>query len=354
MSAALPLVRVTGPGRNIGKTWLSSRLIEALAARGYRVGAVKRSHHLVMPDREGSDTDLFARAGASPVLFAAGDGILTRGEVATSLSAAVVALPPTLDVVVVEGFKSDTLGARIDIEPAGEASRLRLSTMDGVLVYEGAMTDIDTLTDALECALGLAALGSEELRAGVRRAAVSHGHRCPGLTLGVRMALYATSLLGLGGEHGLRDLVVEAETARCATDAVAAVTGCSIGSGRLRVSEYGKLAATFSRGNRAVRVSARAGLRELASSEAGCTHPAHQQDRAYRTLPDSDLFEVRIAAVLPAASRARGRHDLCLGCGEEVSGGLLETTAVGPRCIPCAKSLAYAGERCVEPATLLV
>jgi len=355
MSAALPVVRVTGPGRNIGKTWLSSRLIEAMTRRGYRVGAVKRSHHLVAPDREGSDTALFARAGASPILFAAGDGTLTRGGVSTDLGVAISSLPRTLDVVVVEGFKSDTLGAKVEIEPRPEGSRVTLSTMDGVPVHEGAMADVDVLVAALECALGLSAAGSEELRAGVRRAAVSHGHRCPGLTLGVRMSLYARSLLGLEGEEAPRDLVVEAETARCATDAIAAVTGCGIGSGRLRVTEYGKLAATFAAGGRAFRVAARAGLRELAaSSGSSCTHGAHQQDRAYRTLADTDLFDVASAAPILAPLRIHGGHEVCLGCGEEVSGGLLQATPAGARCIPCARQQARALDHCVEPAALLV
>ena len=37
MAAAVPVIRVIGPGRNIGKTWLASRLIAAFAARGYEV-----------------------------------------------------------------------------------------------------------------------------------------------------------------------------------------------------------------------------------------------------------------------------------------------------------------------------
>ena len=78
MPAALPVVRVTGPRRKVGKTLLATRLIEELTARGYLVAAAKHSHHPVTPDREQSDTDRFARAGAARVLFGGNDGWLTR------------------------------------------------------------------------------------------------------------------------------------------------------------------------------------------------------------------------------------------------------------------------------------
>lgn len=336
MAAAMPVVRVLGPRRNVGKTWLASRLIETLVARGYAVGAIKRSHHVVPPDRAGSDTALFAEAGASPVVFAAGDATLTRGTRSTDLGALVAELPPTLDVVVVEGFKSDTLGARIDILPDEAPPTVQLRTMEGDLAYEGPMTDVEQLADCLRCVLDISTAGSEVTRAGIRRAAVSHGHRCPGLTLGVRMAAYASELLGIALDPAPRDLVVQVETARCATDAIAAMTGCTTGSRRLRVAEYGKLAATFSIDGRAVRLAARAGLRERACLDASCEHGAHAQDEAYRSLADEELFTVQRAAPLPALNHHRGGRRLCEACGEEVALAALRLTSGGPRCVACA------------------
>ncbi|MBX7110672.1 MAG: molybdopterin-guanine dinucleotide biosynthesis protein MobB [Dehalococcoidia bacterium] len=336
MAAATPLVRVLGPGRNIGKTWLASHLIEELVARGYRVGAIKSSHHLVPPDREGSDTALFGLAGAQPVVFAAGDGTLTRAEPSRDLGRLVAELPPTLDVVVVEGFKADPLGARIEIVPGTPESAVRLWTMDGVLAYEGGMSDLDRLSDALCCALGISASGDELVRADIRRAARVHGHRCPGLTLGVRMARYAARYLEVSPEPSPSGLVVEVETARCATDAIAAVTGCTTGNRRLLVNEYGKLAATFSFEGRAVRIAARAGLRELALLDAACEHSAHAQDQAYRTFADETLFDAAPAEPLPTPDHHRGGRGLCERCGEEVAAPALERTASGSFCRPCA------------------
>lgn len=352
MAAAVPVVRVLGPGRNVGKTWLSSRLIEVLVARGYRVGAIKSSHHSMPEDRPGSDTALFGAAGAQPVVFAAGDGTLTRGPASRDLATLVAELPPTVDLVVVEGFKADPLGARVEIEPGVPESRVRLWAMDGSLAYEGAMPDVPALADALRCVLGISAAGSEVVRADIRSAARAHGHRCPGLTLGVRMAHYAAALLDVPLRPASHELLVEVETARCATDAIAAVTGCTTGTRRLRVAEYGKLAATFSHEGRAVRVSARAGLRELASLDATCAHGAHAQDEAYRTAADVVLFDARAAAPLAPTTHYHEGRGLCGHCGEEVARSFLRDTLDGPRCIPCAEvsGLALEVSTHLEPA----
>ncbi|MCC7078766.1 MAG: molybdopterin-guanine dinucleotide biosynthesis protein MobB [Acidimicrobiia bacterium] len=338
MAAAVPVVRVLGPGRNVGKTWLASRLIEELDRRGYRVGAVKSSHHLMPEDRPGSDTALFTAAGARPVVFAAGDGTLTRGTASRDLRTLVADLPPTVDVVVVEGFKADSLGARVEIVPQPSESRVRLWGMDGTLEYQGAMSDVSALADALSCVLGISTAGTEAVRTDIRRAARAHGHRCPGITLGVRMAHYALAVLG--APPASPDLLVEAETARCATDAIAAVTGCTTGTRRLRVAEYGKLAATFSYEGRAVRVSALAGLRELADLAATCPHHSHAQDKAYRTLADDVLFDLVAAVPLAPASHHHDGRGLCGRCGEEVARRMLRDTVEGPRCIPCAAAVA--------------
>ncbi|MGE0227140.1 MAG: molybdopterin-guanine dinucleotide biosynthesis protein MobB [Dehalococcoidia bacterium] len=337
MAAAVPVVRVMGPTRNIGKTWLASRLIEQLTRQGYRVAAIKSSHHSAPEDRAGSDTALLAAAGALPVIFAAGDGTLIRGAATRDLSTLVAELPPTVDVALVEGFKADPLGARIEIIPGAPESRVRLVTMDGRPEYEGPMSGVVALADALRCVLGISASGSEQVRTDIRLAARAHGHRCPGLTLGVRMARYAACHLddGAAADAAL-PLLVEVETARCATDAIAAVTGCTTGNGRLRVKEYGKLAATFSRGEHAVRVAARSGLRELATLGASCAHSAHAQDEAYRTLADDALFDVHPAVALAATDRHPGGHRLCSRCLEEVAGWAIERTSAGDVCRACA------------------
>lgn len=338
MAAAVPVIRVVGPGRNVGKTWLAARLIAAFSARGYEVGAVKRSHHPVPADREGSDTHQFAAAGAHSVVYGASDGTLTRGRRADELAALLPGFAGAVDLVIVEGFKADTLGAVALIEP-GTPTRVHLRTMDGRAIGTHVIEDVTGIASAFECALALSAAGDASTRIAIRAASVQHGHRCPGITLGARMALHALDLLGVApGAHALRALTVEVETARCATDAIVAVTGCTPGSGRLAIRERGKVAATFTLGERAVRVAVRAGVDATATC---CDDRLHAQDRAYRTLEAATLLQWSERESHEASmAHARGSRVRCTRCGEEVASAFTCATAGGVMCLDCSERAA--------------
>lgn len=72
-----------------------------------------------------------------------------------------------------------------------------------------------------------------------------HNHHCAGQVLGVRMAMVGCREVGIDEPKGCKKLVVYVEMDRCATDAVQAVTGCSLGKRTLKFLDYGKMAATF-------------------------------------------------------------------------------------------------------------
>src|SRR5579871_5927762 len=123
----------------------------------------------------------------------------------------------------------------------------------------------------------------------------AHGHICAGQILGLRMALYGLRLLELDdptGAHRKR-LVTFVEIDRCATDAIPVVTGCRLGKRALKFRDFGKVAATFCDldADCAVRVvaletakqRAREMFPEIADRNA-------QQMRAYREMPEEDLF----------------------------------------------------------------
>ena len=82
---------------------------------------------------------------------------------------------------------------------------------------------------------------AEDLQA----AAAYHGHLCNGMFIGVRMSRYALKLLEIEEPLVYKDLIVYTEIDRCASDAVCVVTGCTMGRKRLKLVNYGKLAATF-------------------------------------------------------------------------------------------------------------
>ena len=72
-----------------------------------------------------------------------------------------------------------------------------------------------------------------------------HGHSCPGLAFGYRVALFA--LKALGDRATDEELVAIVENNSCAVDAVQVVTGCTFGKGNLIFRDYGKQAYTFIR-----------------------------------------------------------------------------------------------------------
>ena len=63
----------------------------------------------------------------------------------------------------------------------------------------------------------------------LKESSAIHGHHCAGQILGVRMAMLGCREVGIDEPRGCKKLIVYAEIDRCATDAVQAVTGCSLG-----------------------------------------------------------------------------------------------------------------------------
>jgi len=155
----------------------------------------------------------------------------------------------------------------------------------------------------------------------------AHGHLCAGQVLGVRMAMLGLEKLGIEDPRGKdrKRLVTFVEIDRCATDAVAVVTGCRLGKRALKFRDWGKVAATFVdvASDKAVRVAAKESSKALARS----MHPEisdknQQQMRAYREMPDEDLFDVQWVKVsLPPEEFPgyKGERVTCDSCGEGIN-----------------------------------
>ena len=161
----------------------------------------------------------------------------------------------------------------------------------------------------------------------LREAEVAHGHLCAGQVLGVRLALLGLRKLEITDPRGAdrKRLVTFVEIDRCATDAVSLVTGCRLGKRALKFRDWGKMAATFvdvSTG-RAVRIVAR----ESSKARARDLHPEiedknQQQMRAYRELPDEELFAcepVRVALPPEEFPGYKAERVVCEACGEGIN-----------------------------------
>jgi formylmethanofuran dehydrogenase subunit E len=161
----------------------------------------------------------------------------------------------------------------------------------------------------------------------LREAEQAHGHLCAGQVLGVRMAILGLRKLAIDDPRGKdrKRLVTFVEIDRCATDAVAVVTGCRLGKRALKFRDWGKVAATFVdvAEGRAVRIAAKESSKALAKS----MHPEiadknQQQMLAYREMPDGDLFTAQWVKVeLPPEEFPgyKGDRIVCELCGEGIN-----------------------------------
>jgi len=155
----------------------------------------------------------------------------------------------------------------------------------------------------------------------------AHGHLCAGQVLGVRLAMLGLAKLGIddpGGKDRKR-LVTFVEIDRCATDAVAVVTGCRLGKRALKFRDWGKVAATFVdvSSNKAVRVAAKESSKTLARQMYPELADKNQQQMlAYREISDDDLFTTQWVKVdLPPEEFPgyKGERVVCAQCGEGIN-----------------------------------
>jgi formylmethanofuran dehydrogenase subunit E len=162
-----------------------------------------------------------------------------------------------------------------------------------------------------------------------QKAAEFHGHTCPGLAMGYRVAKYVK-------EHYPRakdeELVCIAENKSCSVDAIQSLLGCTAGKGNLILKDNGKQVFTvYSRdNNKALRIYFKGNVfrrmdelrQKLALGELG---PEEKKEMAglrakvvedILRAKDEDLLSVREVDI-PAPEKARIYPSLkCQECGE--------------------------------------
>jgi formylmethanofuran dehydrogenase subunit E len=171
----------------------------------------------------------------------------------------------------------------------------------------------------------------------LHEAEVAHGHLCAGQILGVRMAMLGCVRLGIDDPKGVdrKRLVTFIEIDRCATDAIAVVTGCRLGKRAIKFRDWGKMAATFVDlsaplapvGETPVYKGIRIAALESSKQRARELYPHieqknQQQMLAYREMPEADLFHEQWVSVaihpreMPGYKSAR---ITCEACGEGIN-----------------------------------
>ena len=186
-----------------------------------------------------------------------------------------------------------------------------------------------------------------------------HGHACPGLALGFRVALCA--LNQLGDRAADEELVAIVENNSCAVDAIQVVTGCTFGKGNLIFKDYGKQVYTFlrrpSHNKRAgtthgVRISVKWKPREETSREKMMWDRYIKGDRSDAVLEtvyqrkskkisailnarEEDLFTLKKERVALPKEAEILPSVICERCGEKVMESKAKVKAGKIVCMPC-------------------
>ena len=182
-----------------------------------------------------------------------------------------------------------------------------------------------------------------------------HGHLCPGLIYGYRVAKEAMNVLGLDRSMD-EEVVAICENDSCAVDALQVLLGTTAGKGNLIINNYGKNAYTILHrsGKKAYRFSRKAHyqyqgahqdeFRRLDESYASGTATRKEEGRL-KALKSEDLlsrpFEDVFSAVPvafdepPYAPLARSKA--CAECGEMTMSTKMVTVDNGRHlCVPCS------------------
>ena len=185
-----------------------------------------------------------------------------------------------------------------------------------------------------------------------KEAAEFHGHICPGIAIGYRIAKYVK-------EHYPRsqdeELVCIAENKSCSIDVIQFMLGCTAGKGNLLFKDYGKQAFTFySRDkNKALRIYFRGGIlkgmdelrQKMARGELGPED--RERMAAFRSQATEKVLSARDEDILtveevdiPAPEKARIHPSLkCEECGEEFMEILGRTAGGKVLCKSCFERL---------------
>ena len=163
--------------------------------------------------------------------------------------------------------------------------------------------------------------------------AAFHGHECPGLAIGYRMACAAMQALeALRSED--EEIVAIVENDACGVDALQCITGCTFGKGNLVFRDYGKQVYTLYS-----RATGR-GVRVLFHGRDIPKHLSEDRpllaDHILNAPEEGILSLTQVTIDEPEPARVMG-SSLCAVCGELTMEARLREVDGRALCIPCAQ-----------------
>jgi formylmethanofuran dehydrogenase subunit E len=183
-----------------------------------------------------------------------------------------------------------------------------------------------------------------------------HGHSCPGLAFGYRVALAALRETGMETMSEDEELVAVVENDSCAVDAIQAITGCTFGKGNLIFRDYGKQAYTFIKrpSGEAVRISVdfsppaeeeketELWKRYSRGERSDEVMKAVRDRKAKKTeavleAPESGLLKIEKMTLTPPPEARIYRSLVCTACREKVAESKARIRDGNILCIPCSE-----------------
>jgi formylmethanofuran dehydrogenase subunit E len=180
-----------------------------------------------------------------------------------------------------------------------------------------------------------------------------HGHLCPGLIYGYRVAKEACRALETG-RSGDEEIVAVAENDSCAVDALQVILGTTLGKGNLIIRDYGKNAFTIAdrKSGRALRFSRTKEYRyggdrpeefERLEAKLNGNEITEEERKRQRLLKSLDLLtrdfkEIFYTEEMPSADWDYAPVEkslLCSVCGEMTMASRLVKRGGKLCCIPC-------------------
>ena len=160
-----------------------------------------------------------------------------------------------------------------------------------------------------------------------------HGHSCPGLAIGYRMANAALSRLAQSKAED-EEVVAIVENDACGVDALQCVTGCTFGKGNLIFKDYGKHVYTLY-----CRKSGK-GVRVLFNAD-NVPEPIRQDRQQYidwlLSAPESHIVSLQEIDIKEPEKARIFDSATCDFCGETVMVTRARKLQDKVACIPCAE-----------------
>ncbi len=168
-----------------------------------------------------------------------------------------------------------------------------------------------------------------------------HGDICGGIVIGTKLSIYALEKLGMEVNKKNKDLIVFVEIDRCMSDAVQAITGCSMGKRSLKQMSYGKFAATF------YKISTGEAIRVTdidANSKNDFNETSEEMIQRFKNTPSKELFKIQNVTIkldeneLPGKPREKV---FCSVCNEKVMDGKHKLIGGNEICKSCSEGSYY-------------